>query len=69
MGINPITGEEQINHNVIQRNKLQIDARKWMLGKMQPKKYGDKLDVTTDGDKLQNTQSNIIVNIVPPTED
>jgi hypothetical protein len=69
MGVNPITGEEQINHNVIQRNKLQIDARKWMLGKMQPKKYGDKLDVTTDGDKLQNTQSNIIVNIVPPTED
>jgi len=49
--------------------KLKIDARKWMLGKMQPRKYGDKLDVTTDGDKLPNTQSNIIVNIVPPTED
>jgi hypothetical protein len=49
--------------------RLKIEARKWMLGKMQPKKYGDKLDVTTDGDKLPNTQSNIIVNIVPPTED
>lgn len=29
--------------------KLQIDARKWVVAKMQPKKYGDKLDVTSDG--------------------
>jgi hypothetical protein len=25
--------------------RLQIDARKWMLGKLNPKKYGDKLEV------------------------
>ncbi|WP_296683262.1 hypothetical protein [Flavobacterium sp.] len=46
-------GEHVINHNVINRSRLQIDTRKWMLGKMNPKKYGDKLDVTSDGDKLQ----------------
>lgn len=45
-------GIEVINHNVINRNRLQIDARKWVLGKMNPKKYGDKVDVTTDGEKL-----------------
>lgn len=45
-------GVEVINHNVINRNRLQIDARKWVLGKMNPKKYGDKVDVTTDGEKL-----------------
>lgn len=30
------------NHNVIQRNKLQVDARKWYLAKMNPKRYGEK---------------------------
>lgn len=46
-------GEEIINHNVINRSKLQIETRKWMLGKLNPTKYGDKLDVTSGGDKLQ----------------
>lgn len=41
------------NHDVIQRDRLRVDARKWMLGKMQPKKYGEKLDVTTDGEKIE----------------
>lgn len=29
----------------IQRAKLRIDTRKWMAGKLRPKKYGDKLEV------------------------
>ncbi len=41
-------GKEQINHNIIQRARLQVDARKWMLGKMRPKKYGDKLELNTN---------------------
>lgn len=43
---------EIVNHNIINRNRLQVDARKWMLGKMNPKKYGDKIDHTTGGEKL-----------------
>lgn len=43
---------EVINHNVINRNRLQIDARKWVLSKMNPKKYGDKLDVTSDDEPI-----------------
>lgn len=46
-------GDEFTNHNVIARSKLRVDARKWILGKLQPKKYGDKLDVTSDGEKIQ----------------
>lgn len=38
--------------NVIQRDKLRIDARKWILSKMAPKKYGDKLDVTSGNEPL-----------------
>lgn len=45
---------ERTNHEVIQRSRLRVDARKWMLGKMQPKKYGDSssLDITSKGDKI-----------------
>ena len=38
---------EVTNHNVIQRARLRVDSRKWMLGKMNPKKYGDKLETET----------------------
>ena len=42
-------GNEQVNHDVINRARLRIDTRKWMLGKMQPKIYGDKLDLNHGG--------------------
>jgi hypothetical protein len=31
-------GKEVTNHDVIQRARLRVDSRKWILGKMQPKK-------------------------------
>lgn len=41
----------QANGEHIQRSKLRIDARKWMAGKLRPKKYGDKLQHTgADGE-------------------
>lgn len=45
-------GNKRVDHNVIHRNKLQIDTRKWMLAKMEPKKYGDKVDITTNNQSL-----------------
>ena len=67
VGTNPETGEPQINHNVIQRNRLQIDARKWVLGKMS-QRYADnqKIDVTTNGKDLPS--NTIEVRVVPPTD-
>lgn len=47
-------GKEIINHNVINRDRLRIDTRKWILSKLHPKKYGDKLDLTTANEKLTN---------------
>jgi hypothetical protein len=38
--------------NRIQRAKLQVDSRKWIASKLKPKKYGEKLDLTSGGDKL-----------------
>ena len=43
------------NGEALRRSVLRIDARKWLAGKMKPKKYGDKLqtenetNVTIDG--------------------
>lgn len=34
------------------RSRLRVDSRKWYLSKVLPKKFGDKLDLTTQGDKL-----------------
>lgn len=40
-----ITREDMLGHR-----RLQIDARKWMAGKLQPKKYGDKLELDHKGE-------------------
>lgn len=39
--------------NVIQRDKLRIETRKWLASKLKAKKYGDKLDITTGGEKIK----------------
>lgn len=36
----------------VDRSKLRIDTRKWILAKIKPKKYGDKIDMTTNGKDL-----------------
>ena len=33
------------NGEAARRSQIRIDARKWLLAKTQPKKYGDRLDV------------------------
>lgn len=37
------------NGENLRRSQLRIDARKWMAGKLRPKKYGEKLDINLDG--------------------
>lgn len=31
--------------NVVQRDKLRVEARKWIAAKLKPKKYGDKVEI------------------------
>jgi len=44
--INSRTGEEYevLNKEAVQRSRLRVDTRRWLLSKMQPKKYGDKIE-------------------------
>lgn len=39
---------ERVDHDHIARSRLRVDARKWMASKLQPKKYGDKLELAGD---------------------
>ena len=38
------------NYELIQRSRLRYDARKWLVSKLNPKKYGDKMQVGGDSD-------------------
>ena len=48
------TTSRVIDHENIQRARLRIDTRKWMMSKLASKKYGDRLDLTVD-DKTPQT--------------
>lgn len=58
-------GETKIDGNTVQRSRLRVDARKWALSKMNPKKYGDKLDLTSKDEKIENS---FTVKVIPPEE-
>jgi hypothetical protein len=36
-------GTTRVDHENIHRSRLRVDTRKWMAGKLAPKKYGDKV--------------------------
>ncbi len=36
------------------RSKLRVEARKWIASKLKPKKYGDKLDITSKDNPINN---------------
>lgn len=35
----------------VQKHKLQVDTRKWLLSKLAPKKYGEKLEIAGDAER------------------
>lgn len=46
------SGAEKKSSALAQAVRLQVDTRKWIMSKMKPKKYGDKLDLTSAGEAL-----------------
>lgn len=41
-------GKPFIDKEHIHRSRLRVDTRKWILSKLKPKKYGDKLELAGD---------------------
>lgn len=42
-------GDEKFNSEHVNRSRLRVDTRKWMLSKMRPIKYGDKQQIEHSG--------------------
>ena len=53
--------DEVLNHEHISRSKLRVDARKWMAGKLAPKKYGEKLDLTSSDGTMSPKPTKIVI--------
>lgn len=54
------------DHEHVNRSRLRVDARKWILARMNPRKYGDKLDLTSKGKEIREPRAAVINYIVPP---
>jgi hypothetical protein len=62
---NDVSGELKMPNSVaVQRARLKVDTRKWLLSKLQPKKYGDKLDMNLAGKDGGPIQAAIAVTFV-----
>ena len=64
--IDPESGNERTNHDVIQRAKLRVDTRKWAMSRLAPKKYGDRITHGGDPDAPINHQVGITVTFHDP---
>lgn len=42
------------DNGAVQRNRLRVDSRKWILSKLAPKKYGDQVGENMDGNRPIN---------------
>lgn len=58
-------GKLIVDGSAIQRDRLRVDARKWLASKLAPKKYGNKVDVTSGGEKLQQQ----VISVDPLSDD
>lgn len=52
------------NKEVTNRSRLRVDTRKWIMSKMKPKKYGEKIDVTSAGERIESTP--VIISQIKP---
>jgi hypothetical protein len=49
-----------MNSEFIQRSKLRVDARKWVLSKLLPKEYGDKITQELTGPNGSNLNIQVV---------
>ncbi len=42
-------GNEKVNVDIVQRSRLRVDARKWALARMSPRRYGDRVATEISG--------------------
>lgn len=52
------------DHAAVQKQRLRIDTRKWLLSKLAPKKFGDKVDVNHGGQEDNPLQIHTIQRVI-----
>jgi hypothetical protein len=60
----PITGA--IDSASVAKQKLQVDTRKWMLAKLAPKRYGERIEL--DGGLTVSPVLDLLVAMAKPVE-
>jgi hypothetical protein len=60
-------GGWELNGEHIQRSRVRLDTRKWLLSKMLPKVYGDRTEVAVTGANRGPVQS-VTVSVTDPIE-
>jgi hypothetical protein len=63
-------GEEYESQNSewINRSRLRVDTRKWLMSKLAPKKYGEKIQQEITGKDGESLIPSITINTVKPKE-
>lgn len=54
------SGDEITEGDMVERSRLQIDARKWLAGKLAPKKYGERITHSGDEENPIKTEATIL---------
>lgn len=65
MASDKIVGDDKSDGARVNAEKLRIETRKWFLSRMNPKKYGEKIDLTTAGKEIKQPKPAVITYIVP----
>lgn len=58
-----------VDHEVVNRSRIRVDARKWYASKLAPKKYGDKIENVHSGDSANPIQKHITISFKPGIPD
>jgi len=53
-------GSGDNSKEAVARNRLEFDAHRWTAARMFPKKYGDKMDVTSGDEKLTGVTFKVV---------
>lgn len=60
-----ITGKDRSDSARISAVKLAVDTRRWALARMNPKKYGEKMDVTSGNKPFKEPRRAVITYVIP----
>ncbi len=59
-----IVGDDRSDGARVQAQKVRVDTRKWLASKLQPKKYGDRIEVVPPGGDTLTPEAEAILSKV-----